>query len=75
MKGIMITVKEHCNNLESLAKELSEQGANVKRIYPYGVIKAEAEESIIERLRSHRDIENISIEKSIHLPPPDDSVQ
>ena len=76
MKNIVITVSEnYLDKLKSLADSLRKDGLTITNLYEFGVITGSAEDSIIKKLRDHKEIISLTEDKQAFIAPPDAEIQ
>jgi spore coat polysaccharide biosynthesis predicted glycosyltransferase SpsG len=76
MKDIMITLGDkYINVVDKVADILSNDGLIVNTIYPFGVIKGQANDDIISVLQNHEEVQNVQVQKNKDIAPPDSEIQ
>jgi hypothetical protein len=76
VKNIVITVSEnYLDKLKSLADSLRKDGLTITNLYEFGVITGSAEDSIIKKLRDHKEIISLTEDKQAFIAPPDAEIQ
>jgi hypothetical protein len=76
MIDIMVTLGSQFAGLsEKIAKVLSQDGLIVDRVYPFGVIKGRANAQVINKLRDHKEVEEVKEERTIKIAPPGNTIQ
>ena len=75
-KALLITISQDYGGTgDQLANTLKNEGVDVTRVYPFGVISVNADENEISKIKRHKEIHSIEEEKTIHLAPPDSPIQ
>lgn len=76
MKRIVITLSEHYQDrLSVVAEKLRTEGLTITHLYEFGVIVGEAEQKAIDRIKKHKEIISLTVEKEAGIPPPDSEIQ
>lgn len=75
-KSIVITVcQENIGTLQSFCEKLKSEGMELTNVFEFGVITGLTEENNIEHIENFPEVESVTIEKIITLPPPDSEIQ
>jgi hypothetical protein len=76
MKSVVITLSETClSSLGTVADELSQEGLTITNLFAFGVITGQAEDAIIDKLRSHKEVVSLTEDRQAHIAPPDSPIQ
>ena len=75
-KNIVITVSEsYLDKLKYVADIFIEEGLTITNLYEFGVITGNAEDKVIKKLRSHKEIISLTEDKQIIIAPPNADIQ
>ncbi len=73
-ENIVITISpEHIDEMKNISQKLKE--VKITNVFDFGVITGVTEEENIQKLKQITEIEDITIEKQINLPPNDRGIQ
>jgi len=76
MKDIMITLGDkYIDVVDKVANTLSNDGLIVNTVYPFGVIKGQANDDIIPVLQNHEEVQDVQVQKVFDVAPPDSDIQ
>jgi uncharacterized protein YggU (UPF0235/DUF167 family) len=76
MKDIMITLGDkYIKVVDKVANLLSNDGLIINTVYPFGVIKGQANDDIISLLQNHKEVQDVQVEKTMNIAPPDSDIQ
>lgn len=76
MKDVMITLGEkYIDELHNVAASLSSDGLVINQVYPFGVIKGQANDLVINKMRAHKEVDEVKEEKYVRIAPPESDIQ
>lgn len=76
MRTIIITISEmYLKTLHIVAENLREEGVTIVHVYKFGVIVGIADNSTIDKIRNHKEIESLTDEKKHSIPPPKSPIE
>ena len=72
MENIVITISDtEIPKLGNLVELFANEGMTINYVFEFGVIIGTADQGTIERLKTHKEIESIEVEKLVNLSPPE----